>query len=309
MSADSTLNPEPLPAWRAEYPFASNYFSLGKYRLHYVDEGPESPAGGPVLFCHGNPTWSFYYRNLISAVSENRRAIAIDNIGCGLSDKPADYDYCLQNHIDNACRLIDDLDLQNVTLVAHDWGGAIGMGALQARSDRFKRIVLFNTAAFPPPYCPLRIRVCRWPVVGKIGLQGFNLFAKSAVTMATERKGGLTKTIAAGLLAPYNSWGNRVATYGFVKDIPMSRGHKTWPVLDRMESRLKEFSKWPIMLAWGMKDWCFRPECLERFESHWPDAEVHRFEDAGHYVVEDAQEQVVEKLTVFLDRHDSGSLE
>ena len=121
-----------------------------------------------------------------------------------------DSDYCLQNHVDNACKLIDHLDLQNVTLVAHDWGGAIGMGALQARKDRFKRIVLFNTATFPPPYCPFRIRVCRWPIVGKIGLQGFNLFAKAAVTMATERPGGLPKEIAAGMLAPYNNWNNRV---------------------------------------------------------------------------------------------------
>jgi haloalkane dehalogenase len=307
MSADSNLKSEPRPAWRAEYPFASNFFSLGKHQLHYVDEAPDSSVGGPVLFCHGNPTWSFYYRNLISAVSKSRRAIAIDNIGCGLSDKPAGYDYCLQNHIDNACQLVDDLDLWNVTLVAHDWGGAIGVGALQGRPERFKRIVLFNTAAFPPPYCPFRIRACRWPIVGKIGLQGFNLFAKAAVTMATERKGGLPETIAQGMLAPYDNWANRVATYGFVKDIPLSKGHKTYAVLERMESRLKEFADWPIMLAWGMKDWCFRPECLERFESHWPKAEVHRFAEAGHYVVEDAKDQVVEKLINFLDRYDSGS--
>jgi haloalkane dehalogenase len=256
------------------------------------------------LFVHGNPTWSFYYRNLITAVSQKRRAIALDNLGCGLSDKPAGYDYCLQNHINNGCRLVEELDLKNLTLVAHDWGGSIGMGILQACPERFKRIVLFNTAAFPPPYCPFRIRVCRWPIVGKIGLQGFNLFAKSAVKMATERQGGLPKVVAEGMLAPYDNWNNRIATYGFVKDIPLSRGHKTWPVLERMESRLKEFADWPIMLAWGMKDWCFRPECLERFESHWPNAEVHRFADAGHYVVEDAKEEVREKLLAFLERHD-----
>ena len=300
--------PSSTPAWRNEYPFESNFLSTGAtgHRINYVDHGPKSPIGGPVLFVHGNPTWSFYYRNLIKAVGEKHRAIALDNLGCGLSDKPADYDYCLQNHIDNACRLIDHLDLQNVTLVAHDWGGAIGMGALQARKDRFKRIVLFNTATFPPTYCPLRIRVCRWPIVGKIGLQGFNLFAKAAVTMATERPGGLPKEIADGMLAPYNNWNNRVATYGFVKDIPLNKRHKTWSVLETMESRLKEFADWPIMLMWGMKDWCFRPECLERFQSHWPNAEVHEMEEAGHYVVEDEKDRAVEALVKFLERHDAS---
>ena len=294
------------PAWRNEYPFESNFLSIGAtgHRLNYVDHGPKSPTGGPVLFVHGNPTWSFYYRNLIKAVGEKRRAIGLDNLGCGLSDKPGNYDYCLQNHIDNACKLIDHLDLQNVTLVAHDWGGAIGMGALQARKERFKRIVLYNTATFPPPYCPFRIRVCRWPVVGKIGLQGFNLFAKAAVSMATTQTGGLPKEIAQGMLAPYNNWNNRVATYQFVKDIPLSKQHKTWAVLETMESRLKEFADWPIMLMWGMKDWCFRPECLERLKSHWPNAEVHEMDQAGHYVIEDEIDRAVETLVDFLNRHD-----
>ena len=297
------MNEETNPGserWRELYPFTSRFADVGGHRLHYVDEG----NGNPILFVHGNPTWSFYYRNLVQRLRSDNRAIAVDHLGCGLSDKPQKFDYCLQRHIDNLQKLVESLDLNQITLVAHDWGGAIGMGALQARKDRFKRIVLFNTATFPPPYCPFRIRVCRWPIVGKIGLQGFNLFAKAAVKMATERSGGLPKDIAQGMLAPYNNWNNRVATYGFVKDIPLNNRHKTWPVLEKMESRLQEFADWPIMLMWGMKDWCFRPECLERLESHWPNAEVHRMEEAGHYVVEDEKDRASEALVDFLDRHD-----
>lgn len=253
---------------------------------------------------HGNPTWSFYYRNLISALNSQRRAIAVDHIGCGLSDKPTDYNYCLQQHIENLCELVDRLNLNNVTLVAHDWGGAIGLGALLARRERFSRIVLFNTAAFPPPYIPFRIRVCRWPVFGKVGLQGFNLFAKAAVSMATERIGGLPKVVAEGMLAPYDSWANRIATYEFVKDIPLSKSHRTWSVLDDIEKQLPDLSDMPSMLMWGMKDWCFRPECLERFEGYWPNAEVHRYTDGGHYVVEDQIEQILPSLRDFLERHD-----
>ncbi len=288
--------------WRDEYPFPANYLTVDGHRIHYVDHHGGDGAE-PVLMVHGNPTWSFYYRRLIKSVGDTGRAIGVDHLGCGLSDKPADYPYRLQNHIDNLCCLIDELDLKNATLMVHDWGGAIGLGALLARKDRFKKIILFNTAAFPPPYIPFRIRVCRWPLVGKIGLQGFNLFARAATHMATEQKGGLPKVIADGMLAPYDNWANRVATYKFVKDIPLTQRHPTWNVLENIESRLQEVADWPIMMVWGMKDWCFRPECLERLQQHWPSAEVHKMAEAGHYVIEDEAERVQQLVEDFLARH------
>jgi haloalkane dehalogenase len=295
-------------AWRCEYPFKSHFLTVGEHKLHYVDErnsAASNAAGDPILMVHGNPTWSYYYRRLIGSLSQNHRVIALDNLGCGLSDKPADYDYCLRSHIDNVCELVDSLDLQNVTLMAHDWGGAIGMGALLARRERFKKIILFNTAAFPPPYIPFRIRVCRWPIIGKIGVQGFNMFARAAIKMATERAGGLPKNVAEGLLFPYDNWNNRVAIYNFVKDIPLSPSHRTWSELESIEAGLKDVADWPIMLMWGMKDWCFRPECLYRLKSHWPNATVHEVADAGHYVVEDADELVDQRVNEFLKQHAS----
>lgn len=293
--------------WRSECPFSSHFIDVGSgNKVHYIDQAPIAQSSeGPVLMVHGNPTWSFYWRRLIASLSTDRRVVAIDHLGCGLSDKPTGYDYCLQNHIDNLCRLIDELDLTNITLMVHDWGGAIGMGALLARKDRFKKIILFNTATFPPPFIPLRIRVCRWPVVGRIGVQGFNLFARAAIKMATEQAGGLSKNVAEGLLAPYDSWNHRVAIYGFVKDIPLHRGHRTWKVLEQIEAGLSDVSEWPILMMWGMKDWCFRPECLDRLIEHWPKAEVHRIANAGHYVIEDAAEEVDATVRGFLDRHAS----
>ena len=292
--------------WRCEYPFISHFMKMDSGRIHYVDEQPASDLEqDPVLMVHGNPTWSFYWRRLIGSLSENRRVVAIDNLGCGLSDKPGEYDYCLKNHIENLCHLIDELDLNDVTLMAHDWGGAIGMGALLSRKERFKKIVLFNTAAFPPPFIPLRIRVCRWPLVGKIGVQGLNLFARAATLMATEQRGGLPKTIADGMLSPYDSWNNRIAIYSFVKDIPLSNRHKTWKLLEQIEAGLKGVADWPILMRWGMKDWCFRPECLDRLMGYWPHAEVHKIADAGHYVIEDAADQVDRTVREFLSRHQS----
>ncbi|MDA8563735.1 alpha/beta fold hydrolase [Mariniblastus sp.] len=287
-------------AWQQQYPFALRALNVGGHRINYVDEG--DAATDPILMVHGNPTWSFYWRRLIAQLSPQYRTVAIDHLGCGLSDKPVDHDYCLQNHIDNLCALIDQLDLSNVTLMAHDWGGSIGLGALLARRERFKRIVLFNTAAFPPPYIPLRIRACRWPVVGKMGVQGLNMFARAATTMATEQRGGLPSDVAEGLLAPYDNWNNRVAIYKFVKDIPASAGHPTWDVLANIEAQLPQLAAWPILMMWGMKDWCFRPDCLRRLQKSWPDAESHEIADAGHYVIEDAHEQVATTVEEFLER-------
>lgn len=287
---------------RASYPFASHYLSLGGHRLHYVDQPAQTPTENqqPILMVHGNPTWSFYWRRLIDSLQQNHRVVAVDHLGCGLSDKPADFDYCLRSHIDNLCQLVDELDLQNVTLMAHDWGGAIGLGTLLERQSRFKKIVLFNTAAFPPPFIPFRIRICRWPVVGRLGVQGLNLFARAAVTMATERRGGLPAAVADGLLFPYSNWANRIAIYKFVKDIPLNRHHRTWAELERIEAGLAGLVDWPILLMWGMRDWCFRPECLRRLQSHWPHAITHEVADAGHYVIEDAHDLVDQRVSEFL---------
>jgi haloalkane dehalogenase len=255
---------------------------------------------------HGNPTWSFYWRNLIVALRDDYRTIAPDHVGCGFSDKPQDYPYTLQQHIDNLVRLIDDQGLSNVTLLGHDWGGAIGLGAVIERPERFSRLILFNTGAFPPPFVPLRIRVCRTPILGVTAVRGFNLFARAALRMAVNRPGGLTRKVKAGLLAPYNSWAHRVAIYRFVRDIPFTRRHPTWQTLASIEQRLPDLANRRVQFIWGMRDWCFTPACLERLRESFPQAEVHRLEDAGHYVVEDAHERIVPLVRRFLEAEVRG---
>jgi pimeloyl-ACP methyl ester carboxylesterase len=283
-------------SWRDLYPFSSHYLAIGGHRLHYVDEG----AGAPLVFVHGNPTWSFYWRNLIQAFRGERRCVAIDHIGCGLSDKPQDYPYTLARRIDDLVALVEHLDLTGATLLAHDWGGAIGLGAVQRLPDRFDRIVLFNTGAFPPPFVPWRIAACRTPLLGTLAVRGLNAFARAAITMAVEKPERMTADVRAGLLAPYDSWAHRVAVDRFVRDIPFTRSHHTWQTLDRIEQGLPALGSKPIQLIWGMRDWCFRPECLDRFVGHWPEAEVHRLADCGHYVVEDAHERIVPLVAEFL---------
>jgi pimeloyl-ACP methyl ester carboxylesterase len=285
-------------SWRDLYPFESHFMDVGGHRLHYVDEG----AGEPLLFVHGNPTWSFYWRNLILGLRDRYRCVAVDHIGCGLSDKPQQYEYTLQRRIDDLVEVVERLDLRRATLVAHDWGGSVGLGTVQQLKERFGRIVLFNTGAFPPPFVPWRIAACRIPMFGTLAVRGMNAFARAALSMAVEKHERMTADVQAGLIAPYDSWQSRVAIDAFVKDIPFSARHPTWKTLERIETGLASLGTMPIQLIWGMRDWCFRPECLERFIRHWPEAEVHRFEDCGHYVVEDAPERIVPLMRDFLER-------
>jgi pimeloyl-ACP methyl ester carboxylesterase len=283
-------------SWRSLYPFPSHYLALDSARMHYVDVG----EGRPLLMVHGNPTWSFYWRNLMAAFRNTHRVVAVDHVGCGLSDKPPVYSYTLSQHIQNLTALIDRLDLSDITLVAHDWGGAIGLGAALARPTRFARFVLFNTGAFPPPYIPWRIRACRIPGIGPGAVRGLNLFARAALRMAMADPRRLTPAVRAGLLAPYDSWAHRVAIARFVQDIPASPKHPTWDTLQQIERDLPTLADRPCQLIWGMQDWCFRPECLDRLREIFPNAEVHRFAEASHYVVEDAHEEIIPRMQDFL---------
>jgi pimeloyl-ACP methyl ester carboxylesterase len=288
-----------LHNWRTLYPFESHWLDLDGHRYHYVDEG----QGEVLLAVHGNPTWSFYWRNLILGLRDRYRVIAIDHIGCGLSDKPADYPYRMVQHAANLERLIESLGLEQITLLAHDWGGAIGLTAALDLPDRFARFVLFNTGAWPPRKIPLPIALCRIPILGRLGVQGLNLFARPALSMAVEHRERMTQAVRAGLLAPYDTWGNRRATYQFVQDIPRGPNHPTYAPLARLVQQAPSLGDRPMQLIWGMKDWCFDSACLGRFEAMFPDAEAERLDDAGHYVVEDAWERIVPLVDDFLVRH------
>lgn len=293
-SSDTTDVP-----WREQYPFASHWLPLAHGRLHYVDENrPAADEGGCLLFVHGNPTWSFHWREAIGQFRDSHRCVAIDHLGCGLSDKPQ-RGFRLADRIEHLVALIDALDLQHITLVAQDWGGAIGLGAMLQHREKLRRVVLLNTGAFPPPFVPRRIDVCRTPVLGKLALQGANLFSRAALRMTT-RRSRLTPAISEGYLAPYNNWANRRAVYEFVADIPKSPRHPTWQTLAQIEAGLPTLAQIPSLLIWGMQDWCFKPECLQRFEQVWPEAGVLKIADAGHWVMEDATDQVLDAMAKFL---------
>lgn len=279
---------------RQLYPFESRYLNLlapvrssgsvaSLHRLHYVDEG----KGRPLLMVHGNPSWSFLYRNLILSLSKDYRCIAIDHMGCGLSDKPQDYSYTLAQHIQNLKSLIEHLDLQEFDLVIHDWGGVIGLKIAQMYAQRVKTIVILNTSAFLSQRLPWQISLCRLPYIGPFLVQGLNAFARGATYQGVGKR--LTPAVRKGFCYPYDSWQNRIAIRRFIEDIPLEPTLDSYSLVGQVDKDLGLLSHLNLHLLWGMKDFCFTPDFLEGFKQRLPKATVHPFSQAGHYVLEDAE--------------------
>ena len=297
------LNSKPidLSPFRHLYPFESHFMDMNGFKYHYVDEG----TGAPVIMVHGNPTWSFYYRRLIQSLCPKYRAIAVDHIGCGLSDKPSQdqYNYTLDSRISDLERFISRLELnEKLTLVLHDWGGMIGMAYALRHLDLIDKIILLNTAAFFPPKggsLPLRLKLIRHiKSFAKIAVLGGNAFARSALYMATAKE--LPGVVKSGLIAPYNSWQNRIATLKFVEDIPLKPDDPSYETVNTVQNELHHLENVPMLICWGMKDFVFTKAYLDEWRHRFPDAKVHTFEDAGHYVLEDEAETLIDLISEFM---------
>lgn len=296
------MTPPPgIPEWLKQlYPFTPHAFTTpGGARMSFLDEGPRTEEA--VLMLHGNPTWSFYYRELVLALAPTQRCVVPDHIGMGLSEKPEDYAYTLETRIADIEALVMRLGLKRVHLVVHDWGGAIGFGFAARHAGLIGRILILNTAAFRMELIPARIQLCKLPVIGPSIVRAFNGFAGPATWMAMSRR-PLTTDEKRAFLFPYDSWANRVAVSAFVRDIPLHSRHPSWPTLRAVESGLEQFRERPVLILWGGKDFCFNDAFLAQWRRFLPAAKVHRFEDAGHYVLADAREEVIPRAVDFLSR-------
>lgn len=288
--------------FEALYPFAPNYLDIGGNQLHYVDQG----QGRPVVMVHGNPTWSFYYRNLIRELSRTCRTIVPDHIGCGFSDKPdaAAYDYTLENRVDDLETLITSLDLkEKISLIVHDWGGMIGLAWALDNLDRVDKIVITNTAGFFLPAdkkFPLilwMIKHLKWLAVPAV--LGANAFAGGALYLGSETR--LPFQVKKGLAAPYNSWKNRIATLKFVQDIPITPGDRSYAIVDRVDRQLTRLDPGQLMFLWGTRDFVFDKSFLREFRRRFPQTPAHVFNDAGHYLFEDKPGETLDLIRSFLD--------
>jgi pimeloyl-ACP methyl ester carboxylesterase len=295
-----------LPVPASLYPFKGRFADVGGHALHYLDEGPSDHAATLVMV-HGNPTWSFYYRHLVGALAYRYRCLVPDHIGCGLSDKPDDarYRYTLDSRVADFDAFLAAAGAErDLTLIAHDWGGMIAMAWAVEHPERVKRLVLMNTAAFHLP-ASMHLPPSLWSVrntrLGAWCVQRFNLFARGATRLAVARR--MPKEIRDAYCAPYETYDDRLATLRFVQDIPLRPDDPAYATVSKVESGLDRFRDIPILLLWGMKDFVFRPEVLSIFENRWPKAEVERYPQAGHYVLEDEKERIALRIDAFLTEH------
>jgi haloalkane dehalogenase len=207
---------------------------------------------------------------------------------------------------------IDDLEgwldavgaTKDVTLVVHDWGGMIGLGAAVRRPERIARVVLLNTAAFHLPKTkalPGRLRLARDTSLGALLVERFNAFSRGAAFFGVKRP--LAPDVARALTAPYDTPANRIATLRFVQDIPLGPGDAAWSIVEETGRQLHRLEGKPMLLAWGLRDFVFDRAFYDEFVRRFPRAAAHAFEDAGHYVLEDAHERIVPLAREFLARH------
>lgn len=277
-------------------PFPSHWHQLPNgHRLHYLDEG----SGQPVVMLHGNPTWCYMYRDLVAVLAGHGfRAIAPDHLGCGLSDKPQDYNYCLQAHLDHLTDLLDHLQLPAFDLVVHDWGGPVGLAYAVGHPERVRRIVLMNTIAWPSRQFPKTIYLTKCPWLGAFLVRACNLLLHVALHRVPARP--LPPDVIAAYRAPYASYRDRIAIQRFPQDIPLGPRHQSYIQFQQLAAALHTLQNHPVLAAWGQRDFCFPLSFLDRWSQILPNLQKHVFPEASHFLLEDAPDQVIPAILQFL---------
>jgi len=290
------------PHLRSLYPFKSRFIEIDGRRMHYIDEG-SGPGKPAVVLLHGNPTWSFLYREIIPRIVGVCRAVAPDYFGMGLSDKPADESwYTLENHTRAVTSLIDRLGLHDVILVAQDWGGPVGIGYAQAHPANVAGLLIMNTWAWPEP-SPFHAAVLPWrmmhaPLFGAHAFLRRNILVERGLYLSTGRSRARLKPgpVLDGYRFPFPTPESRIAMLAFPRNIPLGPGHFNWDRMAALEAGLERM-RMPCRLLWGEKDIVFPPANAWKFHERLPRCAPPRMiPDGMHFIQEDAPEEIAEEI-------------
>ena len=277
------------PGWLPEelYPFESHYADLDGASVHYLDEG----AGPPLLLLHGNPTWSFLYRELIRGLCDRYRCIAPDHPGFGLSRPAPGYRYTPAEHAAVLEKLVEQLELTGVTMMVQDWGGPIGFAVATRHPDRFSAFVIGNTWAWPKadPGTQLFSRLLGGPIGGYL-IQQRNVFVEKIIPGNVKRH-KLAPEVMNAYRGPFPTPDSRRPMHVFPREILHSR-----PFLAEIERGLAKLRDRPALLVWPTKDIAFREPERKRWEQVFPNHRSVILEGAGHYIQEDAPEEIVSAI-------------
>lgn len=280
------------------YPFKPHYLMLEAGRMHYIDEG----RGEPVLMVHGNPTWSYIYRNFIGPLSEHNRVIAPDHLGFGRSQKPPGAPYTLPWHIKNLTGAVNRLDLYDISLVVHDWGGPIGLGFAVNHVERIKRLIILNTWAFllpgNSPLPPLLAQI-REPGAGEKLVLEQNALVEQGIPGGISRRDRVSTGMMDAYRQPFPTAETRRAMLALVREIPLG---KKAPAAETMESIQVGLSKLkiPAIIIWGEKDPVFSPRLVKIWHAYFPGSKSHILPGASHFLQEDKPGEILAIMQDFL---------
>ncbi|MCD8540491.1 MAG: alpha/beta fold hydrolase [Leadbetterella sp.] len=276
----------------SEYPFPSNYFDINGHKLHYLDEG----QGETVLFVHGTPSWSFDFRNVIKRLSPGFRCVAIDHVGFGLSDKPEHYDYSVQNHSRTLEEFVRKKNLENITLVVHDFGGPIGLNFAIQHPEKIKNLVILNSWLWSSKEDPDFIRLSR---ILKSPLLPFLYrylnFSPRFILPQSFGDHKISKHLLKQYTRPFAHKTERNGALAFARSL---LNDQEW--FEELWRKKEAVLTKPVLFIWGMKDPVIKPRYLDKFISGFPDSKVIRMETSGHFPQEEEPERVAEAIFDFL---------
>ena len=273
---------------KSEYPFASNYFDVHGNKLHYIDEG----RGETILFVHGTPSWSFDFRNVIKALRESFRCIAIDHIGFGLSDKPEHYNYATINHSKTLAMFIHAKQLRDFTLVVHDFGGPIGLSFAIHHPEKVKNLVILNSWLWSskndPDYIKLS-KILKSPLLPFL-YRYLNFSARFILPKSFGDHKISSKTLKQ-YTKPFANKAQRNGTLAFAKSL---LNDQEW--FEEIWNRKQSISSKPILLIWGMKDPVIKPHYLDKFLNGFTNSKAIKLETIGHFPQEEQPDQVASEI-------------
>ncbi|MBD0378577.1 alpha/beta fold hydrolase [Paenibacillus sedimenti] len=286
----------PFEVDASEYPFKDHWMPYRDGMIHYVDEG----QGPVILLLHGNPTWSYLYRNVIKDLSGECRLIALDYPGLGMSRAPSDYGYSPKEHSEAVTEFIRQLDLKDFVLVVQDWGGPIGFNYAVRHHENLRGIVVMNTWAWPATLPAMKLfsfAMGGWPFGYWLQTRR-NFFAKKIVPHGIYHTEKITDTLRKAYTDPFPTPKSRKPTWVFPRQIRKAR---LW--LAEIEAKLPVLSNLPAQILWGMRDSAgFPPEEMAKWQGYLKLNESESLDDASHYVQEDRPDRVTASIRRVLER-------
>ncbi|MEQ8997068.1 MAG: alpha/beta fold hydrolase [Coleofasciculus sp. B1-GNL1-01] len=285
------------PPWldRRQFPFTSRFVEIEGHRVHYVDEG----SGATLLFLHGNPTWSFLYRHIIAELKADFRCVAVDYPGFGLSEAAAGYGFTPQEHAWVIEEFINQLDLQEIILFVHDWGGPIGLGVAGKQPQRFRGFAIANTFAWAVDDNLLLAGFSRFfgGALGGVLIRRFNAFVNWIIPVGIQRQ-CCDRVLMHHYRAPFPTPSSREPTHIFAREIL-----KSDLFLQQVSQSLSRLADKPALILWGDRDPAFRASQRLRFQQVFQKSKTVILSGAGHFVQEDAVNQIVEALRFLFKHH------